>query len=150
MLGLSLEIDLGITVDDALVGETGRTTLVETARQEATGPVILVVTTTTDEVVDGETKAPGNTMNDPNIEGIGRPAQIDVLSVASSNTKCKIAQKQAAFRATGWDIFHKIVLKKGLDIEAGIDITVVLVIIIGNPATVPEVALNLAPDVIIR
>jgi len=94
------------------VRETEQKTLVETPQQEATGPVILVVTTTTDETAEGETKAPGNTVNDPNIVGIGRPAQIDVLSVASSDTMCEISQKQAAFRATGWDIFHKIVPKK--------------------------------------
>ena len=150
MLGLFLEAGLGIAVDDALVGETEQTTLVETVQQEATGPVILVVTTTTDEAVDGGTKVPGNTVNDPNIEGIERPAQIDVSSVASLDTKCEIAQKQAAFRATGWDIFHKIVPRKGPDIEAGIGITVVLVIIIEHPATVRGVALNLAPDATIR
>jgi len=132
------------------VGETKQNILVETPQQEATGPVILVVTTTIDETAEGETKAPGNTVNDPNIEGIGRPAQIDVSSVASSDTMCEISQKQAAFRATGWDIFQKIVPKKGPDIEAGIDIKVDLVIIIGHPAAVRGVALNLAPNVIIR
>jgi len=58
----------------AVVGETEQMTLVETVQQEATGPVILVVTTATDEAVDGETKATGNTVNDPNIEGAGRPS----------------------------------------------------------------------------
>jgi len=149
MLGLSLEVSLGIAVDDAPVGETGQMTLVETAQREAASPVILVATTITDEVGDGETKAPGDIENDLSIEETGRPARIDVSSVAGSGTKCESAQRQTASRAIGWDIFHKIAPKRGLDIEAEIDITV-LVIIIEHPATVRGAALNLAPDATIR